>query len=229
MKTINLALIGKNIGHSRSPELYRKYLSNPHTYTLIDIQHDDQLPSLKELSEKFNGINITTPYKKSYLGQVELVEGLKGVESINCLRFENGKAIATNTDYFALEKLFDDYELHLKCSLRVVLGGGTMAELITKILRDRGMTYQQFTRGQHGSLNDLDYISLPEEHGQDLSIINCCSRDFVFSSPIPTGTFFWDLNYDLPAHRSLATSCTYVDGFSLLEKQALLAIEHWVF
>ncbi len=65
MANYKLALIGKNISHSKSPEIYNKLLNNQVEYTLLDCDTVDAIPSLDELMKKFDGVSITSPYKES--------------------------------------------------------------------------------------------------------------------------------------------------------------------
>jgi len=64
------ALVGKDISHSRSPEMYRKLISSDVKYDLLDYQSDLDIPTAVELLSKYDGINITSPYKKNFLNQV---------------------------------------------------------------------------------------------------------------------------------------------------------------
>ena len=77
-----LALIGRNIAHSKSPEIYSKLLENNVDYHLLDYPSVDQIPSLDYFSKNFEGISITSPYKEVFINDVELVGKAKELKAI---------------------------------------------------------------------------------------------------------------------------------------------------
>ena len=57
MAKYKLALIGKNIAHSKSPEVYKTLLDNNVEYTLLDFISENEIPKLSELLKTFDGIH----------------------------------------------------------------------------------------------------------------------------------------------------------------------------
>ena len=55
MAKYKLALIGKNISHSKSPEIYNKLLNNQVEYHLLDYPSINEIPEMDFFSKNFDG------------------------------------------------------------------------------------------------------------------------------------------------------------------------------
>jgi shikimate dehydrogenase len=229
MEKIHLALIGKNIQHSKSKEVYENLLQKEICYDLIDLEKIQDLPDLNILKKQFDGVSITTPYKDSYLSasnlQIDPIS--QNLNAINCIGFWENQIKATNTDYLGIKQIILDDFISLNRNL-VILGNGVMARIIKHIARELALSFDQFCRNTHGDLTHLDIAKfLPQS--SNLLIINCCSRDFHFQGNLPSDCYFWDLNYNLQYHQdTLPNKCDrYIDGTSLLVAQARQALLFW--
>ena len=80
------ALVGRDIAHSKSPEMYRKLISPSVIYDLLDFQSSSEIPSAQALLNISDGINITSPYKKHFLGEIELTKTAAQIGAVNCLK-----------------------------------------------------------------------------------------------------------------------------------------------
>jgi shikimate 5-dehydrogenase len=215
---IKLALVGQNISHSQSPQIYKALINSDYQFDLIDITNESRLPSLEELSKKYDGINITSPFKKFYLNQVLEVEG--GFKSsINCINLKNRKAISS--DYVAAEKIYLGFNQFT--GPIVLLGNGPMAEIMKDILDKNNQKYSHFSRSLG---DDMQNLHIPE---QKTLIINTCSRDFLFKQELPSDSIYWDFNYGLIEQESYFknTSVTYQSGQELLLEQAKINVRFW--
>lgn len=222
-------LIGRNISHSKSPEVYQKLIKENFQYDLLDYASENDLPSLKDLMLKYNGINITAPYKKHYLQQVELTPHAKKIGAINCLAFKAGKAFGTNTDYLAFMKLLQQKPLSHFSEI-IVLGSGAMEKMVTLVLDQLGLSYRTISRQSHGALEKFDFKNLEQEIGRPVLYVNCCAREFIFRSDLTqSSSFFWDMNYSNPEQHLFFQNKPeqYEDGLSLLIEQARFAVEFW--
>jgi shikimate dehydrogenase len=223
---LNFALVGKNISHSKSPEVYKKLISLEHTYTLLDFNDEKIIPSTAELFKKYNGINITSPYKKHFLPEVQLTEIAKSLEAINCLKIENGTVIGTNTDYFAIKEILEKFIERYKKVEFIVLGDGVMSKVACSALSNLNLNYKILSRKlikDFINLNLLDYLNQ-----EKMIVLNTCSRDFVYSGEIHQDIIFWDFNYNFDLHKqTLGSKCDYVDGYEMLFLQAKYAVEFW--
>lgn len=131
-----LLLIGKNISHSKSPELYNSYFKEhnlDYTYELCEI--DDLKVFIDKLkNDKNNDIyafNVTMPYKieiMKYLDKKDLT--CEKAESCNLVIIDKGKLIGFNTDgigfFEALKKGGVDPEEFNLC----IIGDGGAAKAI---------------------------------------------------------------------------------------------------
>ncbi len=225
----NLALVGKNISHSRSPEIYKKLISTNIKYDLLDYQADNEIPTASELLNIYDGINITSPYKKHFLNQVELTSKAREIGAINCLKKNRNKLFGENTDYLAileiLTKMLEDYkELEV-----VILGDGVMANVTKFALLNLNINFKIFSRKSTTDFYQLDLIKIFNRPCALPVVINTCSRDFVFNGKIPATALFWDFNYNFDKHSiSLPDKVyKYVDGLNMLERQAFYAVAFW--
>lgn len=221
-----LALLGAGINHSRSPSIYRRLLGDQIHYELLDVAREVDLPSAAELAARYEGVNITTPWKLHYAAAA--IGGARALGAVNCLRFRDGRMEATNTDWTALRELVPAMVLTHRPVLWVLLGDGVMARVFSAILRERGMDFVQYARSRGDALEELD---LPARHpiAGTKVVVNACGRGYNFNGNADATWVFWDFNYAHVAHEArLPGLCgSYIDGLGLLETQAKHAIKFW--
>jgi shikimate dehydrogenase len=220
---VNLALVGKNIQHSKSQNMYEKLLDKKIIYTLLDYSSEDKIPSLASLMSQFDGVSITAPYKKHFLG--ELDSTVTEVPAVNAIKLEDGKLIGNNTDYFAVQEILKKYH-GLGIKKFYLLGDGAMGEMTKKLLINAGHSFEHFSR----KLGNLDQVSPSGTFGEYSElVVNTCGRSFDY----PINSFekfdFWDMNYALEHHKDKfsETSIRYQDGEEQLLLQAKYALSFW--
>ncbi len=229
---IRLALIGKSIQHSKSPEIYKRLFKTEVEYELLDYNQESLIPTAKELSLRFRGINITSPYKKYFINQVKLTPNAELVGAINCLSFKNNLIVGENTDFLAIiEILKKKIKNYGKLSV-LVLGDGVMAQLTLIALKTLKVEFRQISRKTSDNFDQINLDEAFENLFNNLNqklVINTCSRDFIFKGIIDNKTCFWDYNYDFAPHQNyLGNLClNFEDGLELLELQAHFAIAFW--
>lgn len=223
---IKLALIGRNISHSRSPELYKKLISVPHVYELLDIKYETDLPVIDHLAKNYHGVNITSPWKSNY--QKYCITSMQSWGAVNCLRFINDSCEATNTDVLALQEIIPRFQETYSSKIWIVLGDGVMAKIVCRILEERQIKHQVFSRRRGDNMHDPIPRELIEKNETKI-VVNCCSRAYSFQGVLDRRTVFWDLNYAHDLHeKSLPKHClAYIDGTELLEIQAKHAVKFW--
>ncbi len=225
-----LGLLGSNISHSKSQEMYERILGEPVDYTLLDYKSEDELPSLKSLFDQgFEGLSITYPYKQTFLRDVYINDSsIKKLGAINCLKQTESGIEATNTDFLAAQKLLRD--LGPERFNFLILGSGNMARVFEICLEMCKVDFQTVSRKKNGNLNELNYVDLLTEDSDQKTplIINCCSRGFVFDTDLPKDSVFWDMNYSFPEHERLSDKgVRYQSGLDLLFWQAKFAASFW--
>jgi shikimate dehydrogenase len=226
---MKFGLVGFPIEHSLSPSIYSKLLGPDLQYDLLNIPYDKELPTLAKLSETYDGINITTPYKRKYVNDVEFeIEGFSPLGFINVISFVDGKFIASNTDYLAVEAILERYVQEYPNLLIILLGSGAMAELTQIIAASLEIPLVPFARSSGHNMDQLDLTQFNKTEKQIL-VINACSRDYVFNGQIGQDFLFWDYNYSyLPDGNTLPSRVKeYKDGQELLLLQAKSAVEFW--
>ena len=140
---ISLALLGKEISHSKSQELYTELLSQKLIYTKYDIHDFKDIPTLDKIFEKSSGLSITSPYKRHFLSQVHMTEEIKGLNAINCIkRISDNKYEGTNTDYLALKDIFKQLIQKYKTLEFVILGAGSMSNVTQIIAKELDISFQ---------------------------------------------------------------------------------------
>lgn len=225
---MKLALIGKTIGHSRSPHLYQKILGPQTVYDLIDVDKS-QLPLLSELSLKYVGVNITSPYKENYINQVKIEDGLVlALGAINTIDLRSSPYLATNTDLLAVRSILKNYNSRFPKLHLILLGSGVMARVITLVAQELKISVISLSRKSHPDLSTLDLKPFESMSAQNL-VINACSREFVFEGSVDAKAIFWDLNYSfLPHQNTLPFKVKeYHDGQEMLFLQAKAAVQFW--
>src|SRR5690606_30368973 len=103
---IKLALVGRDISHSLSPEIYRSFLGKNLEYSLLDYETADKIPPLIELMSEYHGLSVTAPYKTHFLPSVQASEKVIELGALNCIyRDSDNNLCAENTDYLAMAYL----------------------------------------------------------------------------------------------------------------------------
>lgn len=227
---MKLALIGWPIKHSLSPKLYGEILgSELESYDLLPFETPTDIPSLADFSDRFDGINITSPYKRHFIGKVKIESPIvSAIKAVNTLAFTADGVIATNTDVLAVEEILKNYQKRFPRLHLIVLGSGVMA-MVTKLVAEKlNVSISNFSRKEHGDISKLDLrpMRLP---GLQNIIVNTCSRDFIFEGELSREYIFWDYNYSFSPHSSRIPSLvkSYDDGQEMLKIQAIAAVRFW--
>jgi shikimate 5-dehydrogenase len=224
---MKLALIGRGIQHSLSPKLYRDILGDQlEVYDLLDIPHEEDLPALSELAQRYDGLNITAPYKQSYFPQLLVKETWsKELAAVNVIDLKSAPYCGGNTDAQAFELILLRWKAAYPGLRLIILGDGVLGRMARLMAERHGLEFHILSRRR----SNLHSAQMTAPHPAPTLVINTCSRDFVFSGPIHPDFSFWDLNYDFLPHASLLPDLVkfYQDGREMLELQARAAIAFW--
>ena len=142
-KKIKLAVIGKPIGHSKSPEIHQHFANQ--FDAKIEFRKDEVTPETLEtwLADFFKdggkGVSITLPLKEVALNYAdEISDRAKLASACNVIYAKDEKLFADCTDGFGLVK---DLEENLKVSLKdkkiLILGAGGAARGIIPSIIER--------------------------------------------------------------------------------------------
>lgn len=218
-----MALIGKNISHSRSKEVYENLIEESVDYTLLDFEHENDIPDLKKMLNEYPKISITAPYKNVIFQRIDKFEDNDlNLESVNAIKLKNDNVIGINTDILAFKKLFHFHFPDLPNEI-VILGSGNMAKMLEKFFRSIDINTRMFSR----SNKLIEQFS--QHYKNEKLIINCCSREYLFEHKIAVNSLFWDMNYNQKQQEELILkqNAKYLDGYSLLVEQARFALSFW--
>ncbi|HEY5535517.1 MAG TPA: shikimate dehydrogenase [Ignavibacteria bacterium] len=138
-------LIGEKLSHSVSPQIHSMVfnkLKMKGYYHLFELKREDLKDAMAGFKViKPRGINITIPYKiqvMEFLDEVSIEA--KTIGAVNTLKFEGGKTIGYNTDYFGIGMLFNKYAIEVKNKKAVILGNGGVAVTMATYLLNSGVT-----------------------------------------------------------------------------------------
>jgi shikimate dehydrogenase len=130
-------VIGNPIEHSISPKLHNmafKACGIYASYTKTLLENSNKL---RETILRFDGTNITVPYKETAFSICDRIEGIAiQIEAVNTIIKKNDKLIGFNTDaagFFEAIKEFGKIENAL------ILGAGGTAKAIAFILKQNGI------------------------------------------------------------------------------------------
>lgn len=229
---IKLALLGRGIQHSRSPEIYQRLLVSKIHYDLLDYPNPSLIPKLEDIFSIYDGISITSPYKRHFLDKVKLTEQAQKLGAINCIRQNIDGFHGENTDYSAIVEILKKLRIKHDGLQAIILGDGAMSNVTQVALQELGIDFNLYARK---ITNDFDRINLTEAFSNDSFnskqkiVINTCSRDYIFKGIIDKETIFWDFNYSFSQHAQILPAQTqyYMDGIEMLELQAIHALHFW--
>lgn len=182
-------LLGKNINYTYSPILHNKIFEIYNIegdYEIFNLENESQIYNFLKIlkKEKTIGINVTIPYKTSILKYVDIISPeVLSIGAANCIKFENEKIIAYNTDYFGVLKTFEKMGLDLKNKKVIVLGSGGAAKATIKALLDSKAIVYLVSRNKIKAQKEFEnifFLSYEE-------LVN--SSGYLIINATPVGTF----------------------------------------
>ena len=194
-KKLKLAVIGKPISHSKSPEIHQDFASQ--FDTKIEFKKDEVTPETLEtwLADFFKdagkGVSITLPLKEAALNYAdEISDRARLASACNVIYSKNEKIFADCTDGFGLIK---DLEENLKVSLEdkkiLILGaGGAARGIIPSIIEKKPAKLKVANRTESKALllrEDLE------------AKVNLKEKNTIFEAGDLSDDFLLDDSYDL--------------------------------
>ncbi len=236
-----IGLIGKDIGFSKSPQLHQyiaKQLKVDLQYDLLDIKKKDIAFILEQLrQEKYQGFNITTPYKYEIIKYLDkLTPRAKKIQAVNTIYYKGGLLIGDNTDYDGFIALLDKHKITVKNKQIYLLGTGGAARAVYTALTDLGALVTVVTRDKKKNLSFF-----PNVISYDEIKSNKCD---LFVQATPVGTFpnleqsvlskeqvykktVIDLIYNPHTTQIMKDSKRGINGQVMLAVQAIKSFEVW--
>lgn len=136
-------LLGEKLGHSFSKEIHEiffKLTNRDAKYDLIEKEISEIPALLDEVREgKYLGINVTIPYKVEVMKYLDEISPIaKKIGAVNTIKFENGKLIGDNSDYFGFLRTLELNDIDVNEKKVLVLGTGGASKAIYNVLIDKG-------------------------------------------------------------------------------------------
>lgn len=133
------AVIGENVTNSLSPLIHNflfDYYNLDAYYFPINVKYENHknfINAFKTL--ELSGVNITTPYKQSFLDEVLLLDVAEETGAINTLSYKDNKLVGNNTDIYGIEKSFEYDNIDFAEKTVLILGAGGSTKTVATFLQ----------------------------------------------------------------------------------------------
>lgn len=245
-------LLGRKLGHSLSKYIHNEVfnlLGKDAFYHLFEIEPDSIDKVLIGLTAiGAVGVNITIPYKCDVVKYMDIIsKEATDIGAVNTIKFENGKMIGFNTDYFGFKMLLEKYKIGYYGKNITILGNGGAADSVLQFFIDNNCKKINIvTRNLHEAKlkyksKDViicKYSELDEIKNTDI-IVNCTPCGMypnINDSPVPLEVFKnYQTAIDLIYNPTETLFLKYakeqglksVNGLFMLVAQAIAAEEIW--
>ena len=158
-------LIGKKLGHTFSPEYFKKKFQNlgiAAEYLPFEMEDISRFPELISKHKNLKGLNVTIPYKKEVIPFIDkLDETAEAVGAVNTIRIDRsvGQPVLSgyNTDIIGFKKALEPLLYNRNIKQALILGTGGAAQSVAFVLEKTGILYRFVSRtGQQPVLNYQD-------------------------------------------------------------------------
>ncbi len=137
---MRLAVIGKDVSKSLSPEIHdfiAKSSGNSLTYEKVSVPENEFNESIEKFFGKYDGFNVTIPYKLNIIPYLKSVEGdARTFGSVNTVR--GSDASGHNTDGLGFMLMLDNGGVKVGGRDILLLGAGGAGRSVAKKLADAG-------------------------------------------------------------------------------------------
>jgi len=140
MANLKLAVIGKDVSKSASPEMHAfiaARMGNSVNYKKISISEDNFEKEVEELFGEYDGFNVTIPYKLSIINHLDHVEGDASVfGAVNTVL--TSSRTGYNTDGLGFALMLKNNGIDVLGKDVLLLGAGGAGRSVAKKLSDAG-------------------------------------------------------------------------------------------
>lgn len=141
-------LLGEKLSHSYSAVIHSFFGLD---YSLRELPPEKLSEFVK--SRKFDGLNVTIPYKKSIVPLLDEVDGIaEKTGAVNTVLNKNSKLIGYNTDYYGMKYALEAAKITLKGKDVLILGSGGAGIVAEKLAIDEGAASVEIV-SRNGKLN----------------------------------------------------------------------------
>lgn len=170
MSNKSLGLIGYPLGHSKSPELFKKLAPGVMYHLFEDAEVD--LEALTQAQPNLLGLNVTIPHKETVISQLSFIhEAAKAIGAVNTLVKTEDGWHGYNTDYWGFRRSLGPF-LKGSHDRALILGTGGAAKAVKYALEDLGIATALVSRIT--GKGDVTYDRLTEAAiAHHKLIVNC--------------------------------------------------------
>ncbi len=141
-------LLGEKLLHSYSAVIHSFFGLD---YSLRELPPEKLSEFVK--SRKFDGLNVTMPYKKTIVPLLDEVDGIaEKTSAVNTVLNKNGRLIGYNTDYYGMKYALEAAKITLKGKNVLILGSGGAGIVAEKLAIDEGAASVEIV-SRKGKLN----------------------------------------------------------------------------
>ena len=136
-------LLGKKLSHSLSPLLHKTFFEDiglKDEYKLYEVD-ETEIDNFKNymLENSIEGVNITVPYKKTFLDKLDFISNeAKEIGAINLLYIKDNKFYGDNTDYYGFKQTLLTNQIEPSGKKIAIIGRGGASASVYKVLKDMG-------------------------------------------------------------------------------------------
>lgn len=242
-------IVGRPVGHSRSPELHGRWLREDGEralYVALEPASDREfLDILAPLADGgFRGLNVTQPFKAAAAqAATELGAGARACGVANCLSFRDGSVAAENTDLLAALRRLEELRTEGRWDggRLAVVGAGGAARATLAAARELGAAATVYARrapAAEALARDLEArVGASAEpfplvvHATEVGREPTGTLELPIDRLLQAGGYLLDWVYR-PRGRQLRETAdrahaTYEDGWRLFVYQAAASYEIW--
>lgn len=154
MKSLKLAVIGKDVSGSGSPRIHAfiaERMGNAVCYERLSIPEEEFEGAADGLLEKYDGFNVTIPYKLSIIPHLEKICGdAKVFGAVNTVRCADKSGY--NTDGLGFDLMLKNNKVDVSGRKVLLLGAGGAGRSVAKKLADAGAAVSVYDRRAENAL-----------------------------------------------------------------------------
>lgn len=240
-------LIGYPLSHSFSKKYFSEKFETEGilnaSYELFELPKIEDFQQLIKQQPNLHGLNVTIPYKQAVIPYLdELDTSAKRVGAVNVIRFQEGKRIGYNSDYYGFKQSLQNWLPKDNKNLNaLVLGTGGASKAVAAALTDLEIPFYLISRKAAGS--SLSYEQLQESPAilqQPRLIVNTTPLGMapntdaappIVYDQLNSEYFLYDLVYNPTETRFMQLGkekgATVKNGLEMLHLQAEKAWEIW--
>lgn len=251
--TLQFAVMGNPIAHSRSPELHHAFAEKHNiqlNYQKMLVEEHDFEQSVQDFfAQGGKGLNITVPFKEKAFQQSQVLsQRAKIAKAVNTLWWENGQLHGDNTDGEGLVQALLSFGVRLKQAKILIIGAGGATRGVIYPLAQAGVSeicianrtlsraeqlqqdIQPFLEKTH-----LSVCALEQMQGHYDIVINATSASLSAENALQLPSqlsfdFAYEMAYGKASdflQQAEQRQVAFADGWSMLVGQAIEAFAIW--